>query len=249
MHAHGADGIDSESGGCKGDKPPSIAAPEKDVIGLTLFQMGREMQQHQDARLHGSTLSNALAGQDCIHQILTGIDNLFGVCEAYGDIFACSHQKRAAAACKEQVGPGGNLITQDITEDVTLGKGTSTAAHQWHKAFQACTKGHDCSHAVKLYKPVLNSVQRGLTTLVSSSLCQSNNQFKSLSLLSFTQNDYVDCTISGHPSATAGLMKIAGEVLHNLPKNALDRFPAKDIDTWYRAQLQDADSDQDVVSA
>merc|ERR1719453_2936389 len=109
MQAHG---IDSESGGCKGDKPPCIAAPEKDVIGLTLLQMGSEMQQHQDARLHGSTSSNASAGQDCIHQILTGIDHLFGVCSAYSDIRKCSHRQHAAAACKKQVGPGGNLITQ-----------------------------------------------------------------------------------------------------------------------------------------
>merc|ERR1719316_2605375 len=225
-------GMDSESG-----------VSEK---GLGLIQKGFETQQHQDARLYGSFVSEALAGEDCIHKVLTGIDNLFGICGAYSDIVTCSRKKHTAAACKKQVGPGGNLITQDITEDVTLGKGTSKATRQWHKAFQACTKGHDCSRAVKLYKLVLNSVQRGLTTLVSSSSCQVKNQLKGLSVLSFTHDDYGDCTKSGQPTATPGLMNVVGEVLHNLPKNALNHFPAEDINTWYQEQLRNADSDQDV---
>jgi len=215
-------GMDSESG-----------VSEK---GLGLIQKGFETQQHQDA----------LAGEDCIHKVLTGIDNLFGICGAYSDIVTCSRKKHTAAACKKQVGPGGNLITQDITEDVTLGKGTSEATRQWHKAFQACTEGHDCSHAVNLHKPVLNSVQRGLTALVSSSSCHAKSQFTGLPALSFTQDDYGDCTTSGQPAATMGLMNIAGEVLRNLPKNALRHFPAKDINTWDQAQLQNADSDQDI---
>lgn len=191
----------------------------------------------------GFVVFSASAGQaDCVHKVLTGIDNLFGVCGAHASIVHCTQHKNKAAACKKQLGPGGNLITQDITEDVTLGTGTTQATQKWHKAFQACTKGFSCSRAVKLYKPVLDSVQHGLAALVRSHSCQAPKQLKGLR---FTISEFTDCGGHGEPSATEGLLKVTKDVLSKLPRKALHHFPAKDIKTWY---LQHQNS-QDASSA
>eukprot|EP00927_Polykrikos_kofoidii_P053555 TRINITY_DN48164_c0_g1_i1.p2 TRINITY_DN48164_c0_g1~~TRINITY_DN48164_c0_g1_i1.p2 ORF type:complete len:205 (-),score=45.01 TRINITY_DN48164_c0_g1_i1:78-692(-) len=169
-------------------------------------------------------LVSCSGAKSCVKKVLTGMDNMLGVCEANEEISNCV--KEGAQSCKKVKGPGGNLITQDISEDVQLGAGTKLAAEDWHAVFTKCANEMDstaCAQATKLYKPVLTSVQNGLTKLLATDDCQSNSAFPKLSL---AKTDFTDCDAAkGTPAVRPSLVAISKRLREIMPETALAKFP------------------------
>jgi len=180
--------------------------------------------------------SDNYSSSSCVRRTLTGLDMLLGVCGAQRDIKRCASNKHPARACRKVKGPGGNLITQDITEDVILGSDTPKHTSAWHKAFGSCAEGSkgNCLQATSLYKPVLDSVQHGLMELLGSSSCQQEDQLKGLVL---TEDDFVDCGTGGDPQTTTKLVAVADRLRERLP-NDLAKFPLHGVVAWALPQVE-----------
>jgi len=168
------------------------------------------------------------SGRSCAQAVLRGLDNLLGVCEAHDSIQRCTRNSKFKR-CRRVRGPGGSLITKDITEDVTLGEETPTATASWHRAFTSCAKkGLACAEAVQLHSPVLRSVQLGLMSLLSSSRCQQSGFHASL----LSESDFVSCGERGRPEISAPLVSLVKNVRMQLPAESLARFPLHDVVAW-----------------
>merc|ERR1712048_1378435 len=142
--------------------------------------------------------------------------------------------------CSTVEGPGGALITQDIKEDVVLGPETKKYTVLWDRAFKDCvSQGSSCNGVFKGYRPILQSVQRGLSKLLNSSSCQKPGELQDIMLF---EEDFVDCTIKGKferfPAVTYKLEAISRQVRSNLPAKALEQFPLNDVVRWIEPMVK-----------
>mmetsp|Transcript_4798 Transcript_4798/g.8263 ORF Transcript_4798/g.8263 Transcript_4798/m.8263 type:complete len:249 (+) Transcript_4798:72-818(+) len=176
----------------------------------------------------------------CLDEVVRGLDNLLGVCEAWQAITECSRSSSPQAACSKVRGPAGNLITQDISEDVTLGRHTSKYTAKWHAAFTKCaTDGQDCTDATLLHKPIMRSVQKGLRQLLASGSCSSGGTFSNVEL---SQSDDIECTAdapNGYlPLPDRGLLKVVRQARRASPKTALAKFPLRGVVQWAEPDIK-----------
>jgi len=161
----------------------------------------------------------------CMDAVVSGLDNLLGVCQAKYHINDCTTKSDVKMECQKVQGPSGNLITQDITEDVRLGSTTNENTAKWHQAFTKCaTQGADCAEAVALYHPVIQSVQVGLADLVKS--CHGLEQ------VALTETDFVDCGKDDQPTVSDKMRSLVQQVRTKLPEAKLARFPLHGVVQW-----------------
>mmetsp|Transcript_56041 Transcript_56041/g.133508 ORF Transcript_56041/g.133508 Transcript_56041/m.133508 type:complete len:260 (+) Transcript_56041:117-896(+) len=174
----------------------------------------------------------------CLEEVVRGLDNLLGVCGAWEEVRTCGQSRSPQQACSKVKGPGGNLITQDIMEDVTLGVDTETHTASWHQAFRKCaTEGEDCSSAAKLQAPVMQSVQIGLQKLLASSPCA--RTFGGMPRLSSAE--FIKCSADapgGLPPPSAGLRSVVQRAREVSPLSALGKFPLRGVVRWAEPHIQ-----------
>jgi len=196
---------------------------------------------HHKATADGlSLIQHKVVGSGCAEAVLTGLDNLLGVCSAKADIADATRFIRGDS--KEDFlkrinkvrGPGGNLITQDITEDVRLGPTTKKDTRYWHKAFTACAaEGNLCAAAVQLHEPVLLSVQAGIQSLISSPKCKQAG----MGDIQLKFSDFVTCGKAkigkdGLPNTSDKLTSLVQRVRAQLPASFLAKYPLHDVVAW-----------------
>lgn len=179
---------------------------------------------------------SASAADKCAQDVLRGLDSLLGVCGAYSEIKACAKHAKPSVKCSKVLGPGGNLITQDITEDITLGEGTPELAAKWHQSFTKCAKegkSLDCTDAVNHHGPVLHSVQGGLAELVASKQCDSfRSSLKTEASELSKSTNFVNCGHNEKPETSEHLIELVRQVRRELPPAALAKFPLHGVVAW-----------------
>mmetsp|Transcript_38462 Transcript_38462/g.88780 ORF Transcript_38462/g.88780 Transcript_38462/m.88780 type:complete len:249 (-) Transcript_38462:42-788(-) len=176
----------------------------------------------------------------CLEEVVRGLDNLLGVCEAWQAIRECSQSRSPQAACSKVLGPAGNLITQDISEDVTLGPRTTKHTAKWHAAFTRCaTSGKDCAAAVLLQKPVMQSVQKGLRQLLASPSCATGGAFSHTKLSSTDDIACAEDAPNGYlPTPSGGLLKLVRQARQASPQAALTKFPLRGVVQWAEPNIE-----------